>query len=257
VEDSRAISRQNEKLRSAARPEPFDRRCYQLVRSGKTVEYVAKIMNATEDEVEKGVLMVEAWQHSNSRDMVEAAVNEQAIEAISPIGRTLAEAQRAERVVPAVYDDKGNEIASEIRMPDFTTRIEAVKATATIISAVREKAPTVAINQQFNQNNMNGMGGMGKPMSFEARVREKQEQRQRLLAANNPVTVSVVATGSKADGADGDYDGDEDAGDEDDGDDEIVDVDVVDDIEDGEDDEELDEESEEALAESLEDESSS
>jgi len=138
-------------------------------------------MNASVEEVEQGSLLVEAWKMANSREMVEAAANEQTIIALEPIGQTLAEAQRATRIaVPPVYSEEGDLLVPALIEPDHTIRIEAVKATATVISAVREKGPAVSINNQIGIGV--GMGGGGGPKSFEARVRERQEQRKLLTA---------------------------------------------------------------------------
>jgi hypothetical protein len=160
---------------------PFDRGCWALSqRPGKTAEEVALAMNATVAEVNLAIARVEHWKGANSREMVVAAINEQAIEAVKPLGKTLADAQHAERmVVPprteTVTAEDGTvtvrTVAPAVYEPDYATRIDASLAAIKAAEATADKGDRINVNTGIQQNV--APGGTG--FSFERLVRERRE----------------------------------------------------------------------------------
>lgn len=143
-----------------------------MIRGGSAPEYIATLMNSTVDQVEQGRLAVERWKSANSPEIVQASLNEQAMIAMQPVGRTLKAAQSAKRMVrPPVYDDAGKQIAKPMYMPDHSTRIAATEAVARIVESVKDRGPGVQVNVG-NQVNFNGNGSR----SFEERIRIRREQ---------------------------------------------------------------------------------
>jgi len=163
---------------------PFDRHCWALKRAGRSPEDIAALMNAELAMVEAGVMQVERWMASNSREMVETAIHEQVIIAVAPIGKTLVEGQRARRVaLPELSNPQTGEVTrAAVYEPDHATRIDAVRATATMVESVKAPASGAQVNIGINN-----APGAGAGRSFESRVREKREQ----LGMNKPTQVAA------------------------------------------------------------------
>jgi hypothetical protein len=192
---------------------PFERGCWALSRQpGKTIDEVALAMNATPAEVNLAIARVEHWKGANSREMVVAAINEQAIEAVKPLGKTLADAQRAERMVvpprtetitdPDTGQTEVRVIAPAIYEPDYATRIDASLAAIKAAEATADKGDRINVHTGIQQNV--AAGGTG--FSFERLVRERRE-------ANG---LNVTAMQAKVDDAedvqDAEFDEDDDDG---------------------------------------------
>ena len=199
---------------------PFDRLCWQYSRAGSDTAYIATMMNATPEEVAEGITAMEMWKASNSREIVEASMNEQAIIAIEPVGRTLAEAQSAMRLVSAEirHPKTGEVIREAVYAPDYQTRIAATEATARIVESVKERGPGVQVNVGGNQLHVNGGGGGAR--SFEERLRLQRESRGMRDVGNTgdgAVTIDANVAGMARDGS-ADEDADELEDDDDDND---------------------------------------
>jgi hypothetical protein len=186
---------------------PFDRLCWEYSKAGSDPSYIAVMMNASVEEVTEGVTAVERWKAANSREIVEAAMNEQAILAIEPVGRTLAAAQSARRLVAAaVYHPKTGEVLRDAEYaPDYQTQIAATEAVARIVESVQARGPGVQVNVGGNQLHLNGGGGR----SFEERLRMQREKRGMREREMDVVTIDGGAAEVMRDGSAGDTDDDE------------------------------------------------
>lgn len=167
-----------------------------MSKTGKDPAYIGTLLNATADDVEQGILAVEMWMAANSREMVEAHMNEQALISIAPLGRTLTGAQEAMRMVaPAIVSEDTGEVLREAQYePDYDTRIKAAKATADIVQSVREKGPSVQVNTGSQVHVHAGSG-----RSFEERVREKRRELMADTTRSLPAapTIDAVLDGSE------------------------------------------------------------
>jgi len=187
---------------------------------------IATLMNCTSEEVMAAVTAMEKWKAVNSRDIVEASMNEQVMIAIEPLGRTLVEAQMAKRLVaPEVIHPKTGEVLREaVYVPDHATRIAATEAVAKVVESVKDRGPGVQVNVGGNQLHMNGGGGR----SFEERLRMQREERgMRDRGVGDTVTIDVNTAGAARDGSDeeDDLEDEDDDIDMDDDDNELADED--------------------------------
>ncbi len=150
-------------------------------------------------------------------EMVVASMNEQAMIAMEPVGRTLAQAQEAQRLVmPEVVNPKTGEVMREaVYAPDYGTQIAATEAVARIVESVKERGPGVQVNVGGQHAHVNGGG-----RSFEERLRMQREKRGMRDTAI-PGTVTIDGNGNG--GAEVMMDGSAGDGDDDDTDDELED----------------------------------
>jgi hypothetical protein len=185
-------------------------------------------MNASPDEVAAAISAVERWKASNSMEIVVASMNEQAMIAMEPVGRTLAEAQKAQRLVlpEIVHPQTGAVLRAAVYAPDYATQISATEAVARIVESVKERGPGVQVNVGGQH-----VHGIGAGKSFEERLRIQREKRGMRDGGPNAmgeVTINANAALALRDGSASDSDGD-------DGDDEeLEDDESMDDEDEGE-----------------------
>jgi len=205
---TKAARARNSRLRIS----PFDRQCWALAQQSKTPDEIALAMNSTPADIITAISRVERWKGSHSRELVEAAMNEQVMVAIQPLGRTLVDGQRARRLAaPAVTDpETGTVVSPAVYEPDHVTRIEAAKATAALVKSVRDDGTGVNVNVGVQTN----VGGNGGGRSFEQRVRVKREQLGLNAAPANVIDAEDIVD----DGSDMETDDDGEVGEGDNGD---------------------------------------
>lgn len=149
---------------------------------------IATLMNAAPDEVTAAISAVEKWKASNSAEMVVASMNEQAMIAMEPVGRTLVQAQSAQRLIsPQIVNPKTGEILRvAIYAPDYVTQIAATKAVAKIVESVRDRGPGMQVNIGGQHVHANGGG-----RSFEERLRLQREKREIRSGADGEITIDA------------------------------------------------------------------
>lgn len=216
------------------------------MKAGVSDEEIANRLDIPADKVRESIQRFESVRASVNNEVIDMAVNTEALVALEGVGDDLREARQALRFTGA-YDLSGQPIYDR----DHTLMLDSISALGSLVEKTRPKGGGVQINTAIQNNGggngSNGNGGQGR--SFEAMLREAKAQRALTdgggggsgSGSGSGSSIAVADTGSDIDIQDADFDDADDADDdESDGDDGLNGLNGLDDPDDAGIDEEMD-----------------
>lgn len=173
-------------------------------KGGVSDEEIAARLDLKVDAVCEAIQRFESIRASVNNEIVDMAVNVEALVALEGVGDDLREARNGLRFTGA-YDQEGSPIFER----DYSLMLESISGLGALVEKTRPKGGGVQINTAIQNNgggNGNGNGGQGR--SFEAMLREAKAQRA--LTEGDGGGAAVAVAEADPDIQDAEFDEDED-----------------------------------------------
>lgn len=168
-------------------------------------EEIAARLKMKPDKVKQAITAFEQARASVNNEIVDMAVNTEALIALDGVGDDLRDARQALRWTGA-YDSIGDPIFER----DHSLMLDSVTALGALVEKTRPKGGGVTVNTAIQNNGSNG-GGQGQGRSFEALLREAKAQRQLTDGGSGGLAMADIELVEDAE-FDGDLDDPDDAG---------------------------------------------